>query len=170
METLYEEVDLAVHLLAEGRDVEALEVAAFLPANIAFAGNYNLWCPVGNAIAMAAFLCRKAGDEAAARSHIERLVEHPTHANREPKFYEDMVTQQIPKELEEASADSSTKWARHRFARVIQRAVFWRETNVPGFHHFQLYDNDLVEKWRDAEHDGLRRRMLSTERPGPKPH
>ena len=59
METLFEEVDLSIYLLAMGRDSEALEVAAFLPAQIAFSGNYNIWAPTGNAITVGAYLLRE---------------------------------------------------------------------------------------------------------------
>ena len=166
METLFEEVDLAIYLLAQGRDAEALEVAAFLPAHISFAGNHNIWCPTGNAIAVSAFLYRKTGNEAAARTQLERLIEHPSHADREPEFYEDMMTGLIPKSIEQASTDPSTKWACHRYARTIQRSIFWRETNVPGFHHYRFYGNEVVERLRDVGLESLRGRMSGMERSG----
>jgi hypothetical protein len=166
METLFEEVDLAIYLLAVGRDAEALEVASFLPSQISFTGSHNIWSPVGSAITVTAFLHRKAGNDVAVSEHLARLLEHPCHAHREPEFHRWIVEEQIPKEMEEGWGNPSRKWACHILARAVGRAIYWRETNVPGFPHCDYYSNDVVERHRTLGLERLRLRMAMPEHAG----
>jgi hypothetical protein len=146
METLYEEVDLAVYLTAKHRETEALEVASFLPAHLVFSGNYNLWSPVASALTVATFLLGRAGEAATASALRARLREHPAHANRERAYYRDELENALPTQLDKGWADSSKKWACHLLARGCAKAIFWRETNHPGFHHHGFYDNAVVDR------------------------
>lgn len=155
---LYQAAHLAVYLMALGRDAEALEVAGFLSAEIPFAGKQNVWSPTGNAITIASFLLRKVGEATAADAQLAKLIKHRSYADRERSHYPTII-EQIRADIAIGGADASKKWGCHRLAMAVSNAIYWRETNAPGFHHHGYYTNEVLDHSIAVGFPELRRRM-----------
>jgi hypothetical protein len=130
-ETLGDAVQLAWFSVALGRLDEARELAEHIAERVTFTGDYNVWTPVANAIALAARLARERNDEPRRASLIARLVEHPALAKMPREAFVKWVADS-DKDIRSAEVEPSQKWALHGFARGCARATYFRETSKEG--------------------------------------
>lgn len=144
MNELLEEARLGYYLHALERDKEALVVAEFLPAQVEFTGNFNIWTGVGDALVLSARLNRLAGNQAKHQADIARLKEHPIwHKMPQPVILE--MIKQAPGKIAAGAVNPSLKWGVQEMANEAMKLTWFAETNLGGFAHHGYYDTKQVE-------------------------
>jgi hypothetical protein len=72
--------DLAICLVALGRDEEAVRVLEYAHRNVRFRGKYDVWYAAVSACSIAAYLRRKQGESQQADLELQRFIDQPAHA------------------------------------------------------------------------------------------
>lgn len=148
MNALFDGVDLAFFLAASKRDGEASEICNLLAASVSFAGNFNIWTPVGYAICLKARLLREAGKADEADAALKPVIANPF--NRTPiQAQIDKDLSALPADLEKALAQSAKKASCQTVSRKLYTICWYLEMSlakVPGFAGYPA--EQLQELWR----------------------
>jgi len=150
MNPLFDGVDLAFFLAALKRDEESSEICNLLAASVSFAGNFNIWTPVGYAICLNARLLREAGRANEADAALEPVIANPF--NRTPIQEQiDKDLWALPAALEKALAQSAKKASCQSASRKLYTVCWYLEMSlakVPGFAGYPA--EPLQELWRQG--------------------
>lgn len=144
MNELLEEARLGYYLHALGRDKEALAVAEFLPAQVEFTGNWNIWTGVSDALVLSVRLNRLAKNQAKYQAALAELRAHPGLAKVPQSFVAEKISQ-APAKVAEGMADSSAKWGIQKIVNEVIGLTRFAETNSAGFPWQGYYETGQVE-------------------------
>jgi hypothetical protein len=155
MESLFDTTHVGWFLVALGRDGEARELMEHVADRVEFSGDYNVWSPVASAIALAARVARKSGDEASRARHVARLVQHPATAIMAGEALKKWIAE-AQKDVRSAEVDPSQKWACQGFARGCARAAYFCEMAGESTYDASLIDVAALESTIEEGLAGLR--------------
>jgi hypothetical protein len=144
-QTLYEEVHLAVFLLASERPGEALQIVTFIGHHFEFSGDMEQWRPVAMGIALQARLLRLANRHDLARKAMEQLAAQPFVSESHEQVAH--ILEKAPHQLAAAYADRSTKQACTAMAKTL--------LTLCTFAELALYDKAMQEVVSVAETEQL---------------
>jgi hypothetical protein len=148
--------DLAICLIALGRDTEALQVLDHAHQNVQFRGKYEVWYAAASASCVSAYVRRKQGLHERADLDLQRFIGQPAHA---------ILTQ--PEVWTAAFVRKHIAGERHRFeqwfddpdpGKAIEAMAWWaatliffREMAVVGFPRKGKLNLARMDSWiRDA--------------------
>jgi hypothetical protein len=143
MHELFEAVELAWCFCALGREYEAQEVVQAV-STVPFAGNYNIWTPVGHALCLQARLARLAGDEQRWDRVMAHIRAHPVNSTNNPEFARTLMTD-LPEEIEQRARDLSLVFARERLCTVLMELNYYQECGLAGIDHGLAYEPQTLE-------------------------
>lgn len=136
MAGLFRLSDLAFYLTALGRFSEAEAVCAYLLKTVPYAGNFNLWTPVGESVALDARLKRLQGkSDSRARAALRPILDHPFRVAL-PRAEASARLKALPLALTAAFAGKSRKTACEDMARKLYSICFYLEMALakqPGY-------------------------------------
>ncbi len=78
--SVFSQRDLAICLIALGRNGEALRVLDYAHQHVKFRGKYDVWYAGASACCVAANVRRSEGDDQRAKLDLQRFVDEPSHA------------------------------------------------------------------------------------------
>jgi hypothetical protein len=159
-QTLYEEVHLAVFLLASERPGEALQIVTFIGHHFEFTGDMEQWRPVAMGIALQARLLRLANRHDLARKAMQQLATHPFVSESQEEIAH--FLQKAPYQLATAVADRSTKQACTAMARTLLTLCTFAELARYDKTMQEVVAIDETEQLITDEMSNLKIRLLSS--------
>lgn len=146
---LSDTVKLAWLLVGAGRETEAREISDWLTENIAFTGDFNIWTPVSQAVALSARLARLANQDTS--SYASTLAAHPALAVMDRGRFDAWVAQPL-KEITRLIAEKPSQRTTLSLANDCSEATYFRESAVPGMYYEQWIDRAAFD---DAIQQGV---------------
>jgi hypothetical protein len=158
--TLYEEVHLAVFLLATERPGEALQIVTFIGHHFEFSDDLEQWRPVAMGIALQARLLRLANHHDLARKAMQQLAAHPFVSESHEEV--EHLMQKAPHQLASAFADHSTKQSCTAMARTLLTLCTFTELARYDKALQEVVAVDEIEELITEEFSNLKIRLLSS--------
>ncbi len=148
---LSDAVKLAWLLVGNGRDTEAREISGWLAENVSFAGDFDIWTPVSQAVALSARLARLANQDAS--SYTSTLAAHPALAVMDRERFDAWVAQPL-NEITRLVAEKPSQRTTLSLANACSEATYFRESAVPGMYYEQWIDRAVFDNaiQRGIEH------------------
>lgn len=157
MRELFDAVHLAWCFVALGRTDEAREVVGALAA-VPFAGDYNIWTPVGHAICLQARLEREAGDVAGWERDMARLRAHPVNVTTNPAATRKLLDS-LPAQLEAGLRARSLPSAVEQITTALMELNYYHECGLAGIDYGLPYDVQALEPLLESGLDLLRQHL-----------
>ena len=156
--------DLAICLIALGRNAEALRVLDYAHQNVAFRGKYDVWYAAASACCVASYLRRKKGQHSRADVDLQRFIDQPAHAlvTQPDVWTAAFVRKHIAgerKRFEERFDDPDADNAVEAMAWWIATLIFFREMAVVGFPRKGKLNVVRLDSWLDGGLALLRNRL-----------
>lgn len=150
MGPLFAAVDLAYYLYALERSSEAEDICAFLASSVAFAGNFNVWTPVGYGMCLRARLLRVAGKQGEATRALQPVLEHPFR-RLPPEAEMRAEVESLPQKLRDAATTRAKKAACQDIARQLYKVSLYSEHAAAKAQGYTfLAPKALESAWQDG--------------------